>query len=107
MNPIQIVFYAAAAVSGLVGLWLFITALKTRSEPESRWALKLGGALLLGVVAAFCANAATALTGEDEATVRAAGGEADLVADDDDFFEAEFDDFGDPPAEGDEDPAAE
>lgn len=99
MNPIQIVFYSAAALSGLAGLWLLVQAVKTRSVEGSRWGLKLVGAVVLGLVAGFCANGATALTGEDEAVVREAGGGADLVEDDDDFFDSEFDDFGEPPPE--------
>ena len=94
MNTPQILGYGAALLFALGAAWVALKGLKARKEGEPL--LKyIGLVVILGIAAALSANAATALSGEDEQLVEEAGGANDLTEDDDDFFAEEFDDFGD------------
>ena len=99
MNAPQILGYGAALLFALGAAWVALKAVKARKEGEP--ILKhIGGIAVLGIAAALSANAATALSGEDEAIVMEAGGANDLTENDDDFFADDFDDFGEEQPEG-------
>ena len=95
MNTPQIIGYLAALIFALGAAWVALKALKARKEGEP-FIKHLGLIVVLGIAAALSANAATALSGEDEQLVEEAGGANDLNENDDDFFADDFDEFGDP-----------
>ena len=104
MNPIQIVWYAAAMLLGAGAAWMVLKTWKLHKTGEASGgaiAGRLGLVIVLVAGSFFCVNASTALSGEDEATVIEAGGAGDLVEDDDEFFGDDFDDFDSPAGEGD------
>ena len=101
MNAEQIMWYAGAVLLGAIASWLAFRTFSMRKSGEAsagNIGARIAAMLVLLAGSFFCFNASTALSGEDEAVVIESGGTNDLVANDDDFFGGDLDDFGEAPA---------